>query len=344
MIVWKDTIEIIKRTFSVDQQRIADCLNVKQYTLSKIKAGKVSPPFSSEDVYQKIFNPENSRSPANDTARFYFNLLKERIESDFPNVRESLNDYWKEQDYKVFVLKLLDRTKSVPKKDTPVTSGTGCPPAPVLLRRILPEKSVLFGRESEIKRMEEVYKTANYVVLAGIGGIGKSQTALAYAHMLKEKGDWTIQHIICEDSDTLQEAICRLQFEAAPGDTGRSGVDRILDVLKDCQSNVLIIFDNLNRPFNLNDLDFQRLIRCGCQVRVLITSRNTLVDKRHRVDILPLDNNSLLELYAYHRFEDSSDHSSYIAEHKNVLDGIFALVERHTLMIMLLAKLPGQVF
>lgn len=66
MIVWKDTIEIIKRTFSVNQQQIADCLNVRPYTLSKIKSGSVSPPFSSEDVYQKIFNPENSRSPANE--------------------------------------------------------------------------------------------------------------------------------------------------------------------------------------------------------------------------------------------------------------------------------------
>ena len=69
-----------------------------------------------------------------------------------------------------------------------------------------------------------------------------------------------------------------------------------------------------------------------------------LEDKRCVIPVSPLDNKELLKLYEYHRFEDHADHSSYITKHKSTLEKLFSLVERHTLIIVLLAKLPGRCF
>lgn len=223
---------------------------------------------------------------------------------------------------------------------------------PVSLRHIIPEKPLLFGRKDELKQIENVFKTGNYAVLTGIGGIGKSHVALAYAHSLYESGGWIIQHFICEDSDTLRKSVIQLQFDGSielkksKKDPDRDYFDRRVNVLKNRQMPTLIVLDNLNQPFASEDRkDIQKLIECGRHIRLLITSRNNLVyDKQRVIHILPLDNNSMLELYSYHRFDDPLSHRDYIARHRAVLEKMFALVEKHTLMITLLAKLPGRSF
>lgn len=230
---------------------------------------------------------------------------------------------------------------------------------PITLRHNLPEKPLLFGREPELGQIASMFETDNYIILTGIGGIGKSHVASAYAHVLNESGEWKIQRIICEDSDTLRDAIVKLQFDGMADkmiDSRKNGRISSMNIeesfrkrviaLKNYQQPTLIILDNLNRPFEPNDReDFQELIQCGEHVRVLITSRNALVhDKQRVLRIQPLNNDLLLDLYMYHRFEDHHTHESYLAEHRNILEKMFDLVEGHTLMITLLAKLPERCF
>lgn len=340
MITWEDTIQIIMLTFECKQQEIADQIGVSKSDMSKVKSGKRTPSsrFAPTHLYSKIFDPSKQGTLAHrstDDENGCLVNLKDIIEKEFGHVKSNLEDCWNETDYKSFVMKLLERTKC------PTASVNVSKNASIKLRHILPSKPLLFGREDELNRLSEIFETGNYAILTGIGGIGKSQIALAYAHMLSKSGDWTIQQIICEDSETLQQAILRLQFMDMPSaKTFNGAVKR----LQNCRGNALIILDNLNCFFSSSDSkDFQKLVRCNHHIRILITSRYLLLKEKHcTISALPLNDDSLLKLYEYHRFEDHSDHSSYISKYKTILKQLFALVERHTLMITLLAKLPTR--
>ena len=338
MITWNDTINLIVQTYGYTQQEIADKIGIKKSHFSKVKTGKLNAPaeFISANLYKKIFATDiegslsygkNEKSLLEDLKAFAFNYYK--------NIRDAMDDCLDEEDYKTYVIKLLDRT------NRPVTDVSKI--ISIELRHILYENPLMFGREDELDRLSEIFENSNYAVLTGIGGIGKSQIALAYAYTLNRSGGWTIQHIICEDSETLQQAILRLQFTDLPN---AETFDYAIEWLKSCQGNALIILDNLNKPFSNSDLRaFQQLLKCNRHIRILITSRCSLLqDKRCIVPVLPLGNNELLKLYEYQRFEDHSDHSNYIVDHKSVLERLFSLVERHTLMIVLLAKLPSRCF
>lgn len=114
MITWKDTIDLIVDTFdSIDQNRLAELLGVSKSTLSKIKAGKQTPPFTTDTVFSKVFDPDNPDSPAKDKPAYHLSVLKEMIIcSKYKEIQNSMEDLWDETDYKIFVTKLLDRTKS----------------------------------------------------------------------------------------------------------------------------------------------------------------------------------------------------------------------------------------
>ena len=217
---------------------------------------------------------------------------------------------------------------------------------PVSLRHILPSNPLVLGRKNELKRVSEIFTTSNYAVITGIGGIGKSYLALAYAHSLNEEGGWIIQYIICENSDTLQTAINKVQFDncsvstTAASQNEENHFDDIITNLKKCISPTLVILDNFNHPLTPNERkNFEKLKNC-VPIHILITSRNTLnQDKQHVVHTLPLDDDSLLSLYRHHRFKDFIEHKKYFDDHKDILNKLFTLVEKHTLMITLLAEL-----
>ena len=195
---------------------------------------------------------------------------------------------------------------------------------PVSLVHILPEIPLLIGRKNELNQITKIFEETNYLVLTGVGGIGKSHIASAYAHLLNKSNGWIVQHIICEESDTLQKAINRLEFDGLKmpkKDDDTLIFNCKIKALKNSLKPKLIILDNLNQS-SISGIDeiLKTLTDCGQHVRFLITSRNTLrVDKKHIVHILPLENESLLELYEYYRFEDSSEHTNYINEHKDVI-------------------------
>lgn len=220
---------------------------------------------------------------------------------------------------------------------------------PVSLRHILPNTPPVFGRENELKRIATIFTTSNYAIITGIGGIGKSYTALAYAHSLSEESGWIIQHIICETSDNLRTSISKLQFDnfstnaITTPENEEENFDNIIANLKKCINPTLIILDNFDHSLTPDERkDFEKLKKCD-SIHFLITSRNTLKqDKQHVVHTLPLDDDSLLMLYKYYRFKDFTEHKNYFDSQKDILNKLFTFVEKHTLMISLLAKLSER--
>lgn len=120
MITWNDTFEIIKIMFNIDQKTIAYLMDVPDYKISRIKTGNLTPSFSNEDIYRKIFDPNTKDSPAKDTEKYLLSTLEDIIKNGFDNVKEAMKDYWVEDDkyqngdYKTFVMKMLERTLYIP--------------------------------------------------------------------------------------------------------------------------------------------------------------------------------------------------------------------------------------
>ena len=217
------------------------------------------------------------------------------------------------------------------------------PKEPIFLKDTPIDKSIIFGREAYLEEIACILKSSNYVAITGIGGIGKSRTALSYAYGLQCLGNWVIQHVMCEDSDSLREAVARLQFDGLEDKDENTKFDSRIKALKDCRQPTLIIFDNLNRRIEPNDHDdFKKLKGCSQHIKFIIISRDTKVvgdDRQNLIKIKPLEIVTLLELYKYYRFEEPDSHTDYIAENKVLLTELFGRVCCHTLAIELLAKL-----
>lgn len=216
---------------------------------------------------------------------------------------------------------------------------------PVSLCHILPDEPLFIGRVTELDRIKKIYEGENYAVLTGIGGIGKSQTALAYAHNLNKSEEWIIQHIICDNSDTLRTAIKKLEFVNLKEHKGKPGNDILnlkITALKNSSKPILIILDNLSREISSEDLSLFK--KCGGHVRFLITSRNTLISDGPRVAIIKnLEIDELREIYKTHRFDDNLYSSSYIDEYINeytdIIDKLINWAGKNTLGVILLARL-----
>jgi len=222
------------------------------------------------------------------------------------------------------------------------------PPTPSVKHSFYMETKV-FGRDAEMEKIDAIFENSNFAIITGIGGIGKSSLALAYAqNLIKNNDDYIVQHIVCCDTDTLNDVVLRLQFEYPSNfDKNEEADIQFEHRVRELQSSrkpTLIIFDNLNKQFTSKcRSNFRRLTEQG-HVQFLITSRTPLVfGKGCIIPVEQLSFESLLEIYSYYRFKNPDKHKSYIFERKDILREMFERVGNHTLTIEMLAKLPTRV-
>lgn len=129
MITWKETIEIIKSTFETNQNKMGKLLGYDKSTISKVKSGTQPPPFSNEDVFEKIFSPYTETSPAkaiSTSEAYLLGILKEVIQKKFTTVKLELHDCWEESNYEIFVMELLGRTRQGSIMKTKSDGVVGC--------------------------------------------------------------------------------------------------------------------------------------------------------------------------------------------------------------------------
>ena len=115
MITWRETIDVIKEAFEINQKQLAIYLHISESALSRIRNEKADASFDYEAIFHDVFDPNNKNSPAytlRETEEELLKILKGTIENHFEGVRKTLTAYrcWEITDYESFVLKWLKRT------------------------------------------------------------------------------------------------------------------------------------------------------------------------------------------------------------------------------------------
>jgi len=129
ILTWKDFILIIENMFEITPEEIAEKLKVSASTISRLKSGETKrftafgkdKVKANEEIYNKLFDPNNKESPAatNGKEEKLLSLLKEILaEAGFSWVMDDLlGKEYEQGDYKRFVVKMLERiNKRQPKR------------------------------------------------------------------------------------------------------------------------------------------------------------------------------------------------------------------------------------
>ena len=137
------------------------------------------------------------------------------------------------------------------------------------------------GRDEELALVEEKFNNHNIVTLSGIGGIGKSEIAKAYAvKSYKEKVHETVTYV--DYNETIKKTIAHLDFSGFDEVSfleslqNKDDIDSIEDALfhkklgwlETTNNKTLLIIDGLD---NYNDPDLDVINRLS--MHVLITTR-----------------------------------------------------------------------
>lgn len=164
------------------------------------------------------------------------------------------------------------------------------------------------------------------VVLHGLGGVGKTQLAIAYAKRYRQSYSaffWV--HI--KDEDSIKQSFSKMAKQilhnqpSAPylSSVGTINLDEIVDAVKKWLSlrnnkHWLMVYDNYDNPKlpNSRDLaavDIRKYLPESYQGSVIITTRSPRVDIGHTLAIRKLDNiqDSLEILTSTSRIDDLKD-------------------------------------
>ena len=181
------------------------------------------------------------------------------------------------------------------------------------------------GRESEIKNIRDALSGSGKVFLHGIAGMGKSETAKAYAKTYRK--EYTNQIYIFY-SGSLQKDIASLEFVNDPFDATEDELfrqhNRFLRTLKE---DTLLIIDNLNIESDPDPI-LSVVLKYSCHV--LFTTRNLISGGECiYLDDLDLDDQKALMQNLY---KDAADHA-------HAISNIIFNVQNHTFAIELAARM-----
>ncbi|NWJ49193.1 MAG: toll/interleukin-1 receptor domain-containing protein, partial [Chloroflexi bacterium] len=127
------------------------------------------------------------------------------------------------------------------------------------------------GREDLLDALEKAQTSAITQAVAGLGGVGKTQTAVEYAYRNKERFE-LVWWVNAEFATSLRSDLADLAFEltlATPGATEQAeAIDLALRYLHTCPKPWLLVLDNVEEP-----ADILHYMPNGGNGQTLITSR-----------------------------------------------------------------------
>lgn len=119
---WKQLIELIEETFEINQSQLATYLGVNKSTIARLQNGTTHHfSFNNSEIYQKVFDPTNPKSPAHEkNPTVSSQELEHSVLDTMKQIMESRNwiDSAKEinsNEYKGYIIRLIDlvRTNSM---------------------------------------------------------------------------------------------------------------------------------------------------------------------------------------------------------------------------------------
>lgn len=209
----------------------------------------------------------------------------------------------------------------------------------ISLKWKMPEKSeCFFGRESELETLEQFLAGDNKAVfIQGIGGIGKSELAAAYA--IKHRAEYDvivfsncvsdIQSMIASDVEFPLENMRRNTFDEYFLETEDDYFVRKFEVIKEIiTEKTLLIMDNFNQK---EDCYLDEFLALPCDK--IITSRNDWSTKKYPVlRLQEITDEHALEKIFGHYYVPVDDATSY------EMHEIIQKVGGHTLAVEWIAK------
>jgi len=169
----------------------------------------------------------------------------------------------------------------------------------------------LVAREHELREMYKALSgdgSRRTVILHGLGGIGKTQLAIAYAKQHKDNYS-AIFWLNIKDEDSLKHSFARVARQILreyPSSSRLSSVDMkgdledVIDATKawlslPCNTRWLIIYDNYDNPkLGKNTdpaaVDIHQFLPESYQGSVIVTTRSSEVKIGHRIQVTKLEN------------------------------------------------------
>ena len=212
-------------------------------------------------------------------------------------------------------------------------------PKSMYLKNTIPRQNNLFvGRNTELSEIHTKLQSSNCLLINGMGGIGKTELAKAYAIRYKEEYSHIV-YISCQGSieesilDDTQIVITNYSIdkqEKFAMDRKKQLRNRIALLKQVVDEDTLFIFDDI-REF---DDSLNQLLTLKC--KFILTSREfprALLKKRETFCVEELSVEHLLELFTQILERTPSE------EEKAIIRDIIAEVNRYTILVPIIAKI-----
>ena len=201
-----------------------------------------------------------------------------------------------------------------------------------------PDYFVPHSRDKELAALSKAVSEGKTVFIWGLGGIGKTETAIALAEALKPtKGAYLIHF-----KNSMRETIFSLSFSGYrfdeknidPKERNEAEYQERLNILRDYYRDTILIFDNFDcegRTFDdlRQESEYQDIIGLmGNGIRLIFTTRYPVEQKEW--EIRELSDESLLQLMRHHCRDNSIADEQYLK--------ILREIHGHTLTAILIAK------
>lgn len=199
---------------------------------------------------------------------------------------------------------------------------------------------IFYGRDDILNEINEAFKTRNVVFLCGMGGIGKSEIAKQYARRFNELYDTVIfaryedglVSLLADDSIFTVTRLIRKHKEDGNLQSDEEYASIKLDIIKSLSNErTLIIIDN----FDVFSDPMLRALTDNIEYRVIFTSRcEPERGKYHVIPVAELDDETLRDMVV----DFANPNTSMIDRDDPAFPELFALTNRHTLTLELIAK------
>ena len=321
------------------QAAIAKKLSISPSTVSRImQSTKPSekPRYFGERVFMKIFKDQKV-FPEYEKLYNYLTengVVTEEINQAYHQVHDKNAPTEKDrEDFYRAVVKKADadmRDRLEGKTDQPAFTFAPWQPDPV-------ENFV--GRAETLKNIKKKLDDKGLAIIAGMGGMGKSQTALQYAKNNEKYYRGGMQQVSFEES--LSTTLLSIKKDDDSQKTPAQQMQDLMQNLRQLAAPSLLIIDNVDTELAGDDMAIlKELIQMD--LHVLITSRNTkLYDPAYMIPLSAMDETDQMELFRNNYRPDFSKNPEDFQLPEKDIPGfrkIISLVQGHTMMIELIAK------